>query len=196
MVTYDESYNRDNNYTEGDPVEIEIRTVQASLIKELANPGKCVIAGCSNGELVRRCRSEGIEAYGFDVIPNLNDIAFKEVRDYLRVGSLADIPYDASDRFDTLIAVDVLEQIPETEIPAMVEEWTRMGFGKLVFLINLNQFWFPGHITLRPLSWWGEQWKSCFRLSRTLRRNESLPKIYSNNGLYNQQWTLWERVLM
>ncbi len=84
MVTYDESYHRGNNYTEGDPVEVEIKIVQTDLIKELANPGKCVIAGCSNGELVRQCRSQGIDAHGFDVIPNLKDIAFKEVRDYLR----------------------------------------------------------------------------------------------------------------
>ena len=196
MVTYDESYHRGNNYTEGDPGEIEIKTVQATLIKELADPGKCVIAGCSNGELVRQFRSQGVDAHGFDVIPNLKDIAFAEVRDYLRVGSLSDIPFDANDGFDTLIAIDVLEHIPERDIPAMVEEWTRLGIQKLVLLINLNQFWFPGHITLRPLSWWGEQWKSCFKLSQTLRRAEHLPDVYSNNGLYNQQWTLWERVLV
>ncbi len=196
MVTYDESYHEDNNYTHGDPKEIEIKRVQAALIKEMAQPGKCVIAGCSNGELVRQCRDQGIDAHGFDVIPNLADIAFPEVRDYLRVGSLTHIPFDESDGFDTLIAIDVLEHIPERDIPAMVEEWTRMGFQKLVLLINLNQFWYPGHITLRPISWWGEQWKTRFRLSQTLRKAEHLPQVYSNSGHYNQQWTLWERVLM
>ena len=196
MVTYDESYHQSNNYTHGDPKEIEIKTVQASLIKELANPDKCLIAGCSNGELVRQCRKQGIDAHGFDVIPNLRDIAFKEVRDYLRVGSLTHIPFEASDGFDTLIAIDVLEHIPEREISAMVDEWTRMGLRKLILLINLNQFWYPGHITLRPLSWWAEQWKSRFSLSQTLRRAEHLPLVYSNSGHYNQQWTVWERLLM
>ncbi len=196
MVTYDESYHQGNNYTHGDPKEIEIKTVQATIVKELAKPEKCVIAGCSNGELVRQCRNQGIDAHGFDIIPNLKDIAFEEVRDYLRVGSLTDIPFDASDGFDTLIAIDVLEHIPEREIFAMVEEWTRLGLRKLVLLINLNQFWYPGHITLRPLTWWAEQWKSRFRLSQTLRRVEHLPLVYSNSGLYNQQWTLWQRLLM
>ena len=193
MVTYDETYHQSNNYTEGDLKEIEIKSVQASIIKELAAPEKCVIAGCSNGELVRQCRLQGVEAWGFDVIPNLGDIAFEEVRDYLRVGSLTEIPFDASDGFDTLIAVDVLEHIPEPDIPAMVEEWTRMGLQRLVLLINLNEFWFPGHITLRPLSWWAEQWKSSFSLSQILRKSEDLPSIYSNSGSYNQQWTLWVR---
>ena len=196
MVTYDESYHQGNNYTSGDPKEIEIKRVQANLIKELAGPGQCVIAGCSNGELVRQCRYHGIDAHGFDVIPNLPDIAFEEVRDYLRVGSLTDIPFDPGDGFDTLIAIDVLEHIPERDISAMVDEWSRMRFQKLVLLINLNQFWFPGHITLRPLSWWADQWKSRFRLSQTLRKAEHLPLVYSNSGHYNQQWTLWERVLM
>ncbi len=194
MVTYDESYHQGNNYTRGDPKEVEIKSVQATIIKELANPAKCVIAGCSNGELVRQCRNQDIDAHGFDVIPNLQDIAFEEVRDFLRIGSLTDIPFDASDGFDTLIAIDVLEHIPERDIYAMVDEWTRMGVQKLVLLINLNQFWFPGHITLRPMSWWAEQWQSRFRLSQTLRRVEHLPLVYSNSGHYNQQWTLWERV--
>ena len=196
MVSYDESYHQDNDYTKGSPREIEIKTIQATIIKELAKPGKCVIAGCSNGELVRQCRNQGMDAHGFDVIPNLRDIAFEEVRDYLRVGSLTDIPFDASDGFDTLVAIDVLEHIPERDIPAMVEQWTLMGLQKLVLLINLNQFWYPGHITLRPIPWWAEQWRFRFRLSQTLRRVEHLPLVYSNNGLYNQQWTLWEQVLM
>jgi len=63
-----------------------------------------------------------------------------------------------------------------------------------VLLINLNQFWFPGHITMRPLEWWADQWKSFFRLSSVTSRVESLPMIYSNAGLYNQQWTYWESV--
>ena len=176
MVTYDESYHKDKNYTVGDPKEIEIKQVQAAIIKHIADPTKCVVAGCSNGELVRQCRRQGINAHGFDVIPNLREIAFEEVRDYLRVGSLTEIPYEVEDGFDTLIAVDVLEHIAERDVGALVEQWNRLGLEKLVLLINLNQFWFPGHITMRPISWWGEQWKDHFRLSQTVRGwNTCLP---------------------
>lgn len=64
----------------------------------------------------------------------------------------------------------------------MVEQWFMMGIQKLVLLINLNQFWWLGHITLRPLSWWAQQWRSRFRLSQTVRRVEHLPLVYSNSG--------------
>jgi SAM-dependent methyltransferase len=193
MPRYDEQYHADNKYIQGDPVEVEIKTVQAQIIRQLANPEKCLVAGCSNGELVRRSLDAGMDCFGFDVIPGLERIEFLEVKGRLREGSLTAIPYLPQDGFDTLVAVDVLEHIPERDIPRMVEEWRRMDFKKLVLLINLNQFWYPGHITLRPLEWWADQWKPLFRLSRVESRFENLPPVYSNAGLYNQQWTLWER---
>lgn len=193
MITYDESYHERNNYTAGDPQEIAIKQVQAQIIHGLASPSNVVVAGCSNGELVRRLRERGIAASGFDVIPNVQAIAFEEVQPYLRFGSLTSIPFDRTDKLDTLVAIDVLEHIPERDIPRMVEEWCRLGVSKLVLLINLNQFWFPGHVTLRPLSWWEQQFKDDFTLMSVAGRFPHLPTIYSNSGLYNQQWTLWRR---
>jgi hypothetical protein len=193
MISYDADYHSCNNYIQGDPLEISIKKVQAKIIEELAAPRKCVIAGCSNGELVRQCHDIGIDAWGFDVIPNIRDIAFPEVREFLRMGSLTDIPYSQEDGFDTLIAIDVLEHIPERDIPHMIDQWSSLGVRKLILLINLNQFWFPGHITLRPPWWWEKQWQSKFRHVSTTARFPHLPTVYSNAGLYNQQWTLWER---
>ena len=192
MPRYDEQYHADNKYIQGDPLEIEIKKVQAQIIKQLAAPKKCVLGGCSNGELVRRFLEAGIDCFGFDVIPNLEQISFAEVKGRLREGSLTALPYTAQDGFDTLVAVDVLEHIPERDIPQMVAEWRRLDLKKLILLINLNQFWFPGHITLRPLEWWAEQWKPLFRLARVESRFEDLPLVYSNAGRYNQQWTFWE----
>jgi len=193
MIVYDENYHEANQYIQGDPLEISIKKVQAKIVEELVGKGKCVVAGCSNGELVRQCRAIHIDAWGFDVIPRIEEIAFPEVRDYLRNGSLTEIPYAKSDGFETLIAIDVLEHIPERDIPRMVDQWIALGVRRLILLINLNQFWFPGHVTLRPLWWWQKQWQSQFRLVSTSSRFASQPVVYSNGGLYNQQWTLWER---
>jgi|SRR6185295_19151048 len=192
MIAYDANYHKSNQYIQGDPLEVSIKKVQAKIIKELAGGGKCVIGGCSNGELIRQCRVIGIDAWGFDVIPNIRDIAFPEAREFLRMGSLTGIPYSKEDGFETLIAIDVLEHIPERDIPRMIEEWKSLGVRKLILLINLNQFWFPGHITLRPLWWWEKQWQTHFSLVSTTSNFPKLPAVYSNNGLYNQQWTLWE----
>lgn len=194
VIDYDEKYHEQKGYLAGDPEEVAIKEVQARLIQEIANPRKSLVAGCSNGEIVRQCRRIGLDVYGFDVIPNLKDIAFPETREYLRVGSLTDIPFADDDGFDTLIAVDVLEHIPERDLPQMVQEWLRLDVRRLILLINLNEFWFPGHITLRPLDWWADQWKEQYRLVRTVGRLENLPLVYSNSGLYNQQWTVWERM--
>jgi hypothetical protein len=191
MVTYDAGYHEANHYIQGDRTEMAIKSVQARIIRELASPRKCVVAGCSNGELVRQSRAVGIDAYGFDIIPNLQEIAFGEVRGFIKYGSLAAIPFDESDGFDTLIAIDVLEHIPERDIPQMVSEWRRLAVTKLVLLINLNQFWYPGHVTLRPLSWWAERFAPHFDLTAASRQFPNLPEVYSNTGDYNQQWTLW-----
>jgi hypothetical protein len=194
IPTYDADYHQSNNYIQGDSREVAIKAVQAQIIAESAAPLKCLIAGCSNGELVRQCCAIGLDAYGFDVIPNIEDIAFVEIRDRIRYGPLTAIPYTPEDAFDTLVAVDVLEHIPERDLPRMIEQWMLLGVRRLVLLINLNQFWFPGHITLRPLSWWAEQWKTQFKLVRTVAQFSHLAAVYSNTGHYNQQWTVWERL--
>ncbi len=193
MIAYDAGYHKSNNYIQGDPNEIAIKQVQARIITELARPKKCVIAGCSNGELVRQCRTLGTDAYGFDVIPTIHEITFPEVRDYVQHGSLTKIPFTKADNFDTLIAIDVLEHIPERDLPQMVDQWVQLRVQKLILLINLNQFWFPGHITMRPLWWWADQWKAHFHHVTTIRNFPHLPALYSNTGQYNHQWTLWER---
>jgi hypothetical protein len=194
MPRYDRDYHASNKYIQGDPLEIEIKQVQSQIIRRLARPEKLLIGGCSNGELVRRSIEAGTPTFGFDVIPNLAEISFPEVQDRLREGSLTHLPYAREDGFDTLAAVDVLEHIPEKDLDSMIEEWLRMDFKKLVLLINLNQFWFPGHITLRPLDWWANRWKSHFRMVSATARFDDLPAVYSNSGLYNQQWTYWERI--
>jgi len=191
MPRYDAEYHAANNYIQGDPTEIAIKQVQARIIEDLGEGGKCLVAGCSNGELVRQCRAIGLDAYGFDVIPDIEKIAFPEVRDYLRHGSLAAIPYSGEDGFDTLIAIDVLEHIPERDLPRMIDEWLRIGVQRLILLINLNQFWYPGHVTLRPLDWWINRFKPHFKHVTTLSRFEHLPIVYSNAGYYNQQWIVF-----
>ena len=56
MIAYDEDYHDDKRYIRGDPKETEIKEIQAQIIREIAGPRKSVVAGCSNGELVRQCR--------------------------------------------------------------------------------------------------------------------------------------------
>jgi hypothetical protein len=66
-------------------------------------------------------------------------------------------PFGADDGFDTLLALDVFEHIPEQQIGAMIGEFARLGVRRVVAQISLCEFQYAGHITLRPLSWWDRQ---------------------------------------
>jgi len=73
---------------------IKIKKWQVIAIQRaLLNCKKLLIAGCSRGELVRALRNVGIEAYGFDVSPDLDKIVIDEVRSYIRQGSILNIPF-------------------------------------------------------------------------------------------------------
>lgn len=194
LVCYDGKYHEDNGYTAGQDNEVEIKTVQSKIIQRFVKDKKVLIAGCSAGELVRQCRHLNIQTYGFDIIKNIQSIAFPEIKEFVRTGSLTDIPFQQQDCFKTLVAIDVLEHIPEYDITKMVIEWNRLKIQQLILLINLNDAGFPGHITLRPLEWWAEQWKDHYRLTHTIRRFPDLPNVYSNDGDYNRQWTVWEKL--
>jgi SAM-dependent methyltransferase len=113
--------------------------------------------GCSAGEVVRLLRDRGIDAHGFDVCPDVASHAARSVAPFLRAGPLAAIPYSAADGFDTLVALDVFEHIPEHLIGAMVGEFARLGVKRIVTRIALCEFHHAGHVTLRPLSWWDRQ---------------------------------------
>jgi len=129
----------------------------------LCEPGKALDAGCSAGETVRQLRARGIDAWGFDLCLDLNEIAYPEVRDVLRVGSVTEMPFTPEDGFDTLLALDLFEHIPEHRVPEMVLEIERLHVTQVVAHIALCEFQYPGHQTLRPLSWWDRQMAKSFR---------------------------------
>ncbi len=132
-------------------------------VLQLGTPGKVLDAGCSAGEVVRQLRARGIDAHGFDLCPDLARIAYPEVAPFLRQGSVESIPFAPEDGFDTLLALDVFEHIPERSVPAMVREFARLGVRRVIAHIALVEFQYPGHITLRPLPWWDAQLAPWFR---------------------------------
>lgn len=94
------------------------------------------------------------------------------------------------------VVLEITHHEARGKVELTFEEWqgsriVRLGIRSLILLINLNRFWFPGHITLRPLWWWADQWKSHFTHVSTTRNFTEHPAVYGNTGQYNQQWTLW-----
>jgi len=160
---YPGSYHEGSGYVEDRELDGSLKGPIADLIVRALEPNKLLDAGCAAGELVQQLRTRGVDAWGFDVCPDLTRIAHEEVRAHLRRGTLTEIPFGRDDGFDTLSCIDVFEHIPEDRIPAMVAEFARLGLRNLAVHIDHCGIEHLGHITLRPLSWWDAQLGGAFQ---------------------------------
>lgn len=151
---YSGDYHERQNYSTNSESESRFKAAVIDVLLGLLEPGKVLDAGCSAGEVVRQLRRRGIEAFGFDLCRNLDEIAYSEVRPFLRRGSATAIPFGPEDGFDTLLALDLFEHLPEDRILAVVAEIERLGIRRVVAHIAHCEFQYVGHITLRPQSWW------------------------------------------
>ncbi len=154
---YDGDYHHRMNLANGSANETAFKRHMLAQLFELGPLGKVLDAGCSAGEVVRQLRARGVDAHGFDLCPDLARIAYPEVAAVLRQGRVDAIPFGPDDRFDTLLALDVFEHVPERVVPAMVREFVRLGVRRVVAHVAMVEFQYPGHLTLRPLSWWDRQ---------------------------------------
>jgi len=162
---YAGDYHASQNYSTNFEFETAYKKRIVDTLIEVTQPRKLLDAGCSAGEVVRQLRSRGVDAHGFDLCSDLDEIAYPEVRDYLRQGNVTAIPYGPEDGFDTLTALDVFEHVPEAQLPQMIDEFARLGVRRIVALIALCEFQYVGHLTLRPLHWWdqvfGKRYRRC-----------------------------------
>jgi cyclopropane fatty-acyl-phospholipid synthase-like methyltransferase len=189
---YTEEYFLQYNYSSDNPKERLIKETQSEYIMRAINPKKVVVAGCAAGELVRELRQKSVEAWGFDISRNLKEIAYPEVVNYLRRGSLCDIPFQPEDGFNALIAFDVFEHIPKRKIDTMVKEIKRLSPEYLVTIIA-HDYVEVGHVTLKPLKWWQKKFKEYYRLKDIEVDLNGLPKVHGIDGLDNAI-RIWQRV--
>ncbi len=190
LPEYDRDYHERNGYLNPNDFEASVKRIQATVIKQLADSKKALVAGCSSGMLLAELIALGIDAHGFDVINEIEKHALENVRSRVKTGSVQNVPYSATDGFDTYIALDVMEHIPERDVPQVVSEWVRLNVKKVVLLINHNEFLFEGHITLRPKSWWAAHFSKHFKLTKTFQFEKQV--LYNNDNDSNHIWELWE----
>lgn len=188
---YDRDYHERSGYLQANDHELAVKKFQADMIVKLASPCKTLVSGCSSGELVRQLRNKNVDAWGFDIMPDLNLFVVPDIKDFVRSGSMSQIPFDAADGFETLIALDVLEHIPENQVSIMLQEWLRLDLKQIVTLINFNQFSFEGHVTLRPPHWWKQQFQDHFKMVNAFRLDAEL--LYENDNDENHEWWVLER---
>jgi len=126
----------------------------ARQIVERLGPGKILVAGCGKGEGLLALRSFGADAWGIDLSPDLEDVVLPEAAPYVRPGSVHQIPFEREDGFQALVCLGILEHLPEDLVRCVAREARRLGVVHLVTMIDHHDFIRPGHLTLRPLSWW------------------------------------------
>ena len=97
-------------------------------IKEYFEFDTCVDYGCAKGFLVNALRIIGCDAYGEDISEYAVENCHPNVRDYVS------LPND--NVYDLLICKDVLEHIPEENIPDVLQQFKRnLVSSFLLFLL-------------------------------------------------------------
>jgi len=164
-----------------------------AIIQTLPDIKKLLVGGCSSGMAVLAFRKLGVDAWGFEISPDLDRIVIPEVKAYIRQGSMTDIPFESSDNFDCLVTTDVLEHIQLKDIKRTVSEMARLNSKYMIHLINHTAMT-PDHMTLKPLKWWVNQFKPYYRFCSDLDAKETGNiRIYGLNGDPLHVYKFWEK---
>lgn len=134
--------------------------IRALMIKLFLNPRTVLDVGCGKGKLVLWLRRLGIKAYGADVSNYALKHAHAPIKKYLKRGRVTNLPYIGGS-FDLVTTFDVLEHIPEKDLPQAIKECQRVAHQWVLHKI-WGTTWFerrfpvtdPTHITIRSQKWW------------------------------------------
>lgn len=195
IAQYHDGYGKTGGDGGGWESDEVIKLAHAKTIAEvLPDVRKVLVGGCSSGMGVLAFRQIGLDAWGFDISPDLDKIGLPEVRNYIRRGSMTCIPFGADDHFDCLVTTDVLEHVQLKDVERMFHEIARLECPWTAHLINHTAMT-ADHMTLKPLKWWAKQALPYYRLRSDLRAPETgNPRIYGLNGDPLHVYTFWEQV--
>lgn len=153
---YAGDYHRHAEYTSRHPWHVAIAGHRARLLHEVfPEPGKVLDAGCAGGEEVLELRAGGVDAWGFDICPDLHDVAYPEVLPFVRMGRFDRMPFSRADGFRTLVSHDVFEHVPIDELQRLPAELVRLGITQVSCIIS-NDTESAGHITIQDTAWYVE----------------------------------------
>lgn len=146
---YDGSYPVRNNYQARHPFNGMISAYRYAITEAVfPDLGRVLDAGCAAGAEVLEFRRQGIEAFGFDLCPDLHDIAYPEVCEHLRIGRLDHIPFSKEDRLKTVVSFDVIEHVPIDCLQEFPRELRRLGISQIGCIISKDTG-SEGHITIQ-----------------------------------------------
>lgn len=117
-------------------------------------------AGCGSADVVRYLLSKGYKAKGIELSGEVLKTHAPDLlrRRIVRQGSLTKLPFK-DNAFDVVFSSEVLEHIPEKDIPQVAAELKRVAKHAVFTTISLrpSSSFNKYHITLKPRAWWEEQ---------------------------------------
>lgn len=151
---YNGSYHRRCNYAEHRPWHVAIAEYRVKLTRAVfPDLGNVLDAGCAAGEEVLAFRKQGIPAFGFDICPDLHDIAYPEAGEFLRMGRMDHMPFSPGDGLKTMVSFDVFEHVPIDCLERLPEELVRLGITQVSCIIS-NETFSEGHITIQDTDYY------------------------------------------
>ena len=134
---------------------------EASTLKERWKEGNVLDYGCAKGYLVHTLCQLGLDAYGFDISKYAVENAHERVKDKILTNLF-------NTEFDYIICKDVMEHIPEDNIPIILKELNNILIDEALFVIPLgdnDKFRIREyeidvtHVTKKDEDWWIDKFK-------------------------------------
>lgn len=160
----DEYYQKNHLRIQRSPLNFAVRrymryVARTCMLGESVKPRgwKVLDVGCGVGTLVGEMARMGHEAVGIDV----NEAAIRNSVARAHCHLVADSgKLDYPDGyFDLVVSREVLEHIDASQIDRCIDEWDRVGRGRMVHIIAVTErgqsaYDDPTHVNVRPESWW------------------------------------------
>ncbi len=137
---------------------------RALTIKLFLRPKKLLDVGCATGLMVKYLRMLGVEAWGLEISKYALSRAEKDIRQYLKVGDILDIPF-ANNSFDTVVSFDVLDHIPAEDMPQALAQCNSVAQTHILHKVfTTENGWirhFYGkdisHVSVYSKHWWHDR---------------------------------------
>ena len=137
------------------------------------NPSRVLDYGCGAGEIVRKMRDRGLEAFGCDVfyggnIERQSGLVSEDVSPFVRRMDNGPIPFDDAS-FDAIVANQVFEHVPDLDLSLREIARVLKPGGAFLALFPDRTVWREGHCGIPFLHWFPKGTKARVYYAATLR---------------------------